>query len=73
MKVRELDAVERLLRRLLQSCGSESVHSRQLRKLLREVAGLKRGGKLPPRRLVRIVALIAETVLDEHMRRRAER
>jgi hypothetical protein len=73
MKVKELDAVERLLRHLLRSCGSESVHSRRLNKLLREVAGLKRGGKLPSRRLVRIVALIAETVLDEHLRRDAQR
>jgi anti-sigma factor RsiW len=69
MYVRELDAVERLLRRLLRSYGSESVHSRRLNKLLREVAGLRRGGKLPPRRLARIVALIAETVLDEELRR----
>jgi hypothetical protein len=73
MNVRELDAVERLLKRQLRSCGSESVHSRRLRRLLREVAGLKRGGKLPPRRLVRIVALVAETVLDEELRRSEQR
>ncbi|HEX9771856.1 MAG TPA: hypothetical protein VGA44_00200 [Steroidobacteraceae bacterium] len=64
MKVRELDAVAKLLRQLLQARGLESVYARRIRQIQREVSAIRQSGKVPTRRLVRIVGLISEVACD---------
>jgi len=64
MKVRELDVAAALLTRLLQAEGLESVYARRIRQIQREVVAIQKAGKVPTRRLVRIVGLISEVAAD---------
>ena len=60
----ELDAAASALRRLLALDESESAHAKRMRKVLRELVALRRGGKVAERRVVRVVALVAEVVCE---------
>lgn len=64
MRSRELDAAIAALRRLRTSLASKSIHDERLDQLIRELVAVRKGGKIAPRRLTRIVGLISEVVFD---------
>ena len=64
MQSRELDAAIVAVRRLLEANGLEPAHAKRLRAVVRELVALRRGGKVAERRVVRIVAMVAEVVCD---------
>ena len=64
MQSRELDAAIVALRRLLEVDGSEPAHAKKMKVALRELVALRKGGKIAVRRVVRVVALVAEVVSD---------
>ena len=67
-RFRELDEAIAILERLLKSEGSELAHEGRLRKTLRELKTIKRGGKTDRRRLIRAVALISKVVCEEFLK-----
>lgn len=74
MKSRELDAVARLSRQLLQSWGSESVHAGRVQKAHQELVWLKKKGEpVSERTALRIVKAICESVCEEFLRKPDER
>lgn len=64
MVIRELDAAEKSLTKLLQALRLESVYARRIRQIRRELGAIRSSGKVPERRLVRIVSLISEVAAD---------
>jgi len=64
MRSKELDAAIVALKRLRTSLASKSVHDERLDQLIREVVAVRKGGKIAPRRVTRIVGLISEVVCD---------
>jgi hypothetical protein len=69
-KCKELDKAIATLKRLLASEGAKLVHEGQLRKALRELSNIRRGGggNRERRRLVRVVALISRIVCEEFLK-----
>lgn len=68
MRSKELDATIALLTRMVESWGQGSVHEQQLRRALRELKTLRRGGKIDRERLVIVVSLLSEVLHDEFLR-----
>lgn len=64
MKVKELSAAVAILRRLLADPTLESCCRRKLQRAHRELERLKQSGKLPPRRIFRVVKLVSETLWE---------
>jgi hypothetical protein len=62
--VRELNAATKSLSRLLQVLGLESVYAQRLRQIQRELGTIQKSGKVPTRRMVRVVSLISEVACD---------
>ena len=74
MKFDELDEVDRLTSRLLQSWGAESVCGRHLRKAPSELLRLRRkGGPVPRGTATRIVTEVCKVVCEELLARPDER
>ena len=74
MKFDELDDVDRLMSRLLQSWGAESVCGRHLRKARSELLRLRRkGGPVPRGTATRIVTEVCKVVCEELLARAGER
>ncbi len=65
MRSKDLDEAIVMLTRLLASNGAKPVHDGQLRKALREMKSLRRGGKLATRRVARVVNLVSQALYDE--------
>lgn len=65
MRSRDLDFSIAVVRRMLESWGSGSVHEQQLRWILRELKTLRKGGKIDSERAYRVVALLSEVVNDQ--------
>ena len=68
MRSKELDATIALVTRMVESGGSGSVHEQQLRRALRELKTLRRGGKLDSERVFSIAKLLSEVLHDQFLR-----
>jgi hypothetical protein len=66
MRSKELDAAITSLTRLLSSKGRKPVHDERLRKALRQLKTLRKGGKLETKRVAMVVDLVAHELLDEY-------
>lgn len=67
--VREVDAAAAALRRLLASRESQLVSGERLRRLLRKLEALGKGGKASRSRVVKLVAEISEVVCEECLKK----
>src|SRR5687768_10554591 len=65
MRCKELDEAIAALRRLLLSGNERLVHDPRLRKALRELEMLKKGGRLDRRRIGQAISMVC-AVLAEH-------
>ena len=64
MRSKELDAALTSLKRVPQSLASRSVHVERLDRSIRELAALRKGGKIPARRVTRIIGQTCEVICD---------
>jgi hypothetical protein len=68
MKVRELDRAVAKVARLLRSRGLEPAQAKRLRQVERELRALRHAGRMPERRVHRVVATISELACDALLR-----
>jgi hypothetical protein len=71
MRSKELNSAIAALKRVAETRESEPAQAKRLRVALRELAALRKGGKVAERRVVRVLGLVVEIVCDTCVKNQA--